>query len=111
MLLDLKIRHETGGQRSLDDLMKLLYRRFYREQGRGFTDEEFRAACEEMAGTDLSEFFRYVYTTESIDYDKYLGYAGLKLEVKTGENGRRSYSIKLAEELDGSQLRLLNSWL
>lgn len=111
MLLDLKIRHETGGQRSLDDLMKLLYRRFYREQGRGFTDEEFRVACEEVAGTDLSEFFRYVYTTEPIDYEKYLGYAGLKLEVKPGENGRRSYSIRMADELHGGQLRLLNSWL
>lgn len=111
MLLDLKIRHETGGRGSLDDLMKLLYRRFYREQGRGFTDEEFRAACEEIAGTELSEFFNYVYTTEPIDYDKYLGYAGLKLGVKLGENGRRSYSIKMADELDGDQLHLLNSWL
>ncbi|MCX8159690.1 MAG: M61 family peptidase [Candidatus Saccharicenans sp.] len=111
MLLDLKIRQETSGQRNLDDLMRLLYRRFYREQGRGFTDEEFRTACEEIAGVDLSEFFKYVYTTEPIDYDRYLGYVGLKLEVKSDENGSRRYSLRVAEELDGRQLSLLNSWL
>lgn len=63
------------------------------------------------AGADLSEFFNCVYTTAPIDYDKYLGYAGLRLEVKEGENGRRIYSIKRGEELDGRQLSLLNGWL
>lgn len=111
MLLDLKIRHETGGEKNLDHLMKLLYRRYYREQKRGFTDEEFRAACEEIAGADLSEFFNYVYTTQPIDYDRYLGYAGLKLEVREGENGRRRYSISIKEEIDGQQLRVLTGWL
>ncbi len=111
MLLDLKIRHETGGEKNLDHLMKLLYQRYYRELKRGFTDEEFRAACEEIAGADLSEFIDYVYTTRPVDYDRYLGYAGLKLEVKEGENGRRRYSISIKEEIDGRQLRILTGWL
>jgi predicted metalloprotease with PDZ domain len=111
MLLDLKIRHETGGRRCLDEVMKALYQKFYKEQRRGFTDEEFREVCEEVAGADLSEFFNYVYTTEPIDYDKYLGYAGLKLKVKEEASGRRSYTIKMQEELNGQQLRLLTSWL
>ncbi len=111
MLLDLKIRQETGGRRCLDDVMRELYQKFYKEQRRGFTDEEFREVCEEVAGADLSEFFNYVYTTEPIDYDKYLGYAGLKLEVKEEASGRRSYAIKMQEELNGQQLRLLTSWL
>lgn len=111
MLLDLKIRHETDGRRCLDDVMKVLYQRFYKEKRRGFTDEEFRKVCEEVAGSDLSEFFNYVYTTEPIDYNKYLGYAGLKLEVREGEGGCRSYTIRMQEELDGQQLRLLTGWL
>lgn len=111
MLFDLKIRHETDGRRCLDDVMRVLYQRFYKDQRRGFTDEEFRKVCEEVAGTDLTEFFKYVYTTEPIDYNKYLGYAGLKLEVKEGESGRRIYTIKMQEELNGRQLRLLTGWL
>jgi len=111
MLLDLKIRHETDNNKTLDDVMRVLYQRFYKERRRGFTDEEFRGVCEEVEGTDLSEFFNYVYTSEPIDYDKYLGYAGLKLEIKEREGNRRSYTIKLQEEFDGRQLRLLNSWL
>lgn len=111
MILDLKIRQATDGQKSLDEVMKLLYHRYYQQERRGFTEEEFRAACEEVAGADLSEFFNYVYTTEPIDYDKYLGYAGLKLEVKEAENGRRTYAIKILEELNGQQLRLLTGWL
>ncbi|MGB9892911.1 MAG: M61 family metallopeptidase [Candidatus Saccharicenans sp.] len=111
MLLDLKIRQETDGQKNLDEVMRLLYQRFYQQQRRGFTDEEFRAVCQEVTGVDLSEFFNYVYTTESIDYNKYLGSAGLKLEVKEGEGGRRNYYLRMQGELDGRQLRLLTSWL
>lgn len=110
MLLDLKIRHETEGQKSLDDLMRFLYQTYYKEKRRGFTGEEFRAASEQIAGTDLSEFFNYVTTTQPIDYDKYLGYAGLKLMVRE-ENGRNRYSIVMREEVDGQQLRLLMGWL
>ncbi|MGQ9800645.1 MAG: M61 family metallopeptidase [Candidatus Saccharicenans sp.] len=111
MLFDLKIRHETEGRKCLDDVMKFLYERFYKEKRRGFADEEFKQVCQEVAGTNLSELFDYVYTTAPIDYNKYLGYAGLKLEEKEGENGRRIYSIKIQEELDGRQLHLLTGWL
>ena len=80
LLLDLKIRHETSNQKSLDTVMQALYRRFYKQLGRGWTDEEFRTVCEATAGAPLGEIFDYAATTGEIDYDKYLGYAGLQLE-------------------------------
>ncbi|GAI19018.1 unnamed protein product, partial [marine sediment metagenome] len=49
MLLDLKIRHETKPQKSLDDVMRILYQKYYKEKKRGFTDEEFRDVCESVA--------------------------------------------------------------
>jgi predicted metalloprotease with PDZ domain len=79
-LLDLKIRHETRNARSLDDVMRTLYREFYRGKGRGFTDQEFRDGCERVAGVPLTEIFEYASTTEAIDYAKYLAYAGIELE-------------------------------
>ncbi len=79
-LLDLKIRHETQNRRSLDDVMRTLYREFYKDKRRGFTDQEFRDVCERIAGTPLAEVFEYASTTKEIDYSKYLAYAGLELE-------------------------------
>lgn len=80
LLFDFKIRHETKNRRSLDTVMQTLYRKYYKELGRGWTDEEFREVCESVAGVSLRELFDYASTTKAIDYDKYLGYAGLRLE-------------------------------
>jgi predicted metalloprotease with PDZ domain len=85
MLLDLKIRHETHNKRSLDDVMQTLYKKYYQEKKRGFTEEEFRAVTETIAGTPLPEFFGYVYTVKDPDYPTYLSYAGLKMDTATKE--------------------------
>lgn len=89
LLLDLKIRRETAGAKSLDDVMRTLYREFHKETGRGFTDEELRRACERVAGVPLDEVFEYAYTAEPVDYAKHLGYAGLEL-VSESESGEEA---------------------
>lgn len=80
-MLDLAIRHATENRRSLDDAMRTLYRRYYREKGRGFTDAEFRATCEEEAGMSLAPLFAYVETTAEPDYARYFAYAGLAVDT------------------------------
>jgi len=80
LLLDFKIRHETKNKKSLDTVMQALYQKYYKQLKRGWTDDEFRAACEDVAAANLKEIFDYASTTQDIDYDKYLGYAGLQLE-------------------------------
>jgi len=85
LLLDLKIRNETGNNKSLDDVMRYLYNKFYKDLGRGFTDNEFREVCEKFAGCDLSEIFGYASTTVDVDYSKYFSYAGLTIEDKYKE--------------------------
>lgn len=81
MLLDLKIRHETGNKRSLDDVMRALYQVYYLKKKRGFTDKEFRQTCEDIAGTSLTDLFKYVTTVTPIDYPKYLEYAGITIDT------------------------------
>ncbi len=99
LLLDLKIRHETRNQKSLDTVMQTLYRRFYRQLGRGWTDGEFRGVCEAAAGVPLDEIFDYAATTRDIDYDKYLGYAGLQLEKPVDLPD--AYLGAVSEDVDG----------
>ncbi len=84
-MLDLKIRHESGNRQSLDDAMRALYREYYHQKHRGFTDAEFRAACEKAAGASLEEVFSYASTTRDPDYARYFAYAGLALEATSTE--------------------------
>jgi predicted metalloprotease with PDZ domain len=104
LLLDLKIRHETRGRRSLDDVMRTLYQQYYKQKQRGFTDEEFRHVCESTAGCPLPEIFDiYAATTQDVDYRKYLAYAGLDL--------RPDFTIKPLPHPDPLQSRILKDWL
>ena len=83
LLLDLRIRDASGGRASLDDVMRTLYRTFYKEKKRGFTDREFRDVCERTAGAPLGEIFDvYARTVDPWDYAKYLGLAGLSIDLE-----------------------------
>jgi predicted metalloprotease with PDZ domain len=76
-LLDAKIRRATGGQKSLDDVMRLAYARF--SGSRGFTPEQFQAVAQEVASIELSSWFHKVLqTTSEFDYSESLDWYGLR---------------------------------
>jgi len=80
MLLDLEIINNTNGKKSYDDVLRLLYNKYYKKLKRGFTESEYKEAVEEIAGKNLDNFFgSYVNGTKEINYNKYFGYAGLQL--------------------------------
>lgn len=89
-MLDLTIRASSGNQRSLDDVMRGLYRKYYQQKKRGFTDAEFRVECESAAGAGLAEVFDYAQTTKEVDYARYFALAGLRLDAQT-ENARGGF--------------------
>jgi predicted metalloprotease with PDZ domain len=76
-LLDAKIRRATHGAKSLDDLMRVALKRF--GGTRGFTAAEFQATASDVAGTDLTAWFkRAVASTEELDYAEALEWFGLQ---------------------------------
>jgi predicted metalloprotease with PDZ domain len=76
-LLDAKIRRATNGARSLDDAMRVAYRRY--SGAHGFTPKDFQGAASEVAGVDLSGFFhRTLDTTDELDYREALDWFGLE---------------------------------
>ncbi len=85
LLFDFKIRQVTNNKKSLDDVMRFLYKEYYQKKKRGFTEEELKSAFETVAGTSLNEEFEYVTTTKELDYPKYLHYAGLEIDTATYE--------------------------
>ncbi len=80
-MLDLKIRQGSRNVRSLDDVMRGLYRKYYLEKHRGFTDAEFRQECEIAAGGDVADVLEYAATTKDVDYARYFAMAGLELDA------------------------------
>jgi len=87
LLLDLEIRRQSAGAKSLDDVMRYLYAEFYK-QNRNYTPADFQKACELMAGSSLQEFFvKYVRGREELDYDAALAGAGLRLDKTAAFDG------------------------
>jgi predicted metalloprotease with PDZ domain len=79
LLLDLEIRGATGDQKSLDDVMRTLYRDFHLK-GRGYTNEDLAAIVSKTAGQSFDNFFaKYVNGTVELDYNAALKHAGLQL--------------------------------
>lgn len=79
-LLNLAILAGSNGERSMDDLLRLLYNEYYKKLKRGFTDEEFRKAAEQVAGRKLDDFFTIgVNSAEPINYNAYLEPVGMQL--------------------------------
>jgi predicted metalloprotease with PDZ domain len=87
LLLDLEIRKQSKGTKSLDDVMRYLYSEFYKHD-RNYTPEDFQKACEMMAGSSLEQFFaKYARGREELDYDAALAVAGLRLDKTVAIDG------------------------
>ncbi|WP_377110809.1 M61 family metallopeptidase [Mucilaginibacter litoreus] len=83
LMLDFNIRHATKNKKTIDDVMRLLYYKYYKQQKRGFTEQEFRNECEKIAGTKMPELFEYAATVKPPDYPKYFAYGGLAVDTVT----------------------------
>lgn len=78
-LADLRIRSETSGDRSLDDVMRFL-NWFYAKPGKGFDPQDLPRVFSTVCECDFNEFFQnYVSGTEPLPYQEYLALAGLEL--------------------------------
>jgi predicted metalloprotease with PDZ domain len=97
-LLDLTLRHATGDQRSLDDVLRLLVQRY--GDGAGVPEEGVEAAAEEVAGVSLQAFFdRSVRSTQELDYSV-LSHVGLDVRFRLRESpGDRGGTPPRAKDL------------
>ncbi|MEM6730089.1 MAG: PDZ domain-containing protein, partial [Myxococcota bacterium] len=78
-LLDAEIRRASAFKKSLDDVMRLAYRRYSGECG--YTESQFREVVDEVAGKDLAPFFeRYVDGTADLDFEPVFELYGLRFK-------------------------------
>lgn len=86
--LDILIRQNSNNQRSLDDVMRLMWqrygRKFYKPGGNdalGVTEDSMPALILEATGVDTTEFIRdYAHGANDIPLDALLSQAGIRLE-------------------------------
>lgn len=84
LLLDLTLRALTGGERTLDDVMRALWAEFG-QTGRGYTEADYRRVVEAVAGRPLAWYFRDVIDgTVPLDslLDRALGTVGARLRIE-----------------------------
>ena len=88
-LLDLTIRHYSGNQRSLDDVMRRMNLE-YSLEGRYYEDTAaIERITSEVTGRDMADVFDALVRTPSpVDWDSYLGWAGYRLAT-TRQTRRR----------------------
>jgi predicted metalloprotease with PDZ domain len=109
-LLDAKIRQATQGKKSLDDVMRLAYRRHAAE--RGFTPRQFRAAAEEVAGIDLGEWFRKAISrAEELNYTQALDWFGLRFASTEGKQKGKTWKLETRPDASNEQKARLAAWL
>ena len=86
-LLDAEVRRASGGEASLDDVMRVLYERFIET---GYDEDDFRAAAEEVAGGGLGDWFAAAIDgTRELEYGPALDWLGLQFAVEEGKTERR----------------------
>ncbi len=89
LCLDLTLRAKSGGRRSLDDVMRLMWRRFGRpfdEHPQGLSEQQFPALVAEATGVDLErEIAAWAYRTDELPLADALRPFGIGLSMKAAD--------------------------
>ena len=98
-LLDIKIRELTENRKSLDDVMRTMYKR---HSETGYTNQDFFLVASEISESDLAEWFEMtVESAEELDYSGALDWLGLKFKTSatpTQENQPGSLQLSTSDE-------------
>ena len=96
-MLDLVIRDATKGQRSMDDVMRVMNTRF---ATRGFTGNDIERVVNEVCACSVKEIFDgHVRAGNPIDFDRYLALIGLRSTVSwvpaTNRDGTPAVDLRI----------------
>ena len=113
--LDLTIRAETSGKKSLDDVMRLLWQRYGRDfyqlmpQGahKGVPEDGVAAVFEEATGVDVRRFLsKHAYGTEDVPLIRL--YAAFGISCEAAAPVKAGLGVKVVR--DGSDCKISNAF-
>jgi predicted metalloprotease with PDZ domain len=100
LVLDAHIRHLTNGKKSMDDVMRLEYKRWSGAQG--YTAEQFSQTMSDAAGVDMSALLhKLVATTDEVDYTEMLDWFGLRFA--TSDDPTKAWTLEVRPDATPEQ--------
>lgn len=79
LIINFEMMQRTGGEKCFDDVLMAMWRR-YLEEDAGFTTEDVRALCEEIAGGSFEQVFAdYVYGVRDVPFEEYFPICGYRV--------------------------------
>lgn len=101
MMLNIEIITATNAQRSLDDVLRILYDE-YKKTGKGFADDRVKEICQAISGKAFEEFWNnYVYGVDDLPLNQYLNKCGLELK---NENDNTDCALDVEIKNDNGKL-------
>jgi len=86
LALDLIIQQTTNNQKSLDDLLRLLWQD-YGKPGRGLAEKEIEKLLSELTGEDMTDFFaNYLYGTQDLPLENLLKTVGIDFHLRAASS-------------------------
>ena len=83
-VFDAMIIDYSAGKQCLDHLMQYLYMRYFVEEKRGFTVDEFKQALEQFTGQELTSFFeKYIDGVEILPFSSVFETIGVNVKMNT----------------------------
>jgi predicted metalloprotease with PDZ domain len=80
-IFDAMIIDHSKGKQCLDNFLQHLYKKFYVELNRGFSEAEFKTELEKFTGKNLDDFFKnYINGTEILPYAEVFDKVGLNVK-------------------------------
>jgi len=80
MMLDAKIIKKYKGKKCLDHFMQHIYKTYYEEKGRGFSEQEFKKELEDFLRENMDQFYAdYIDGTKIPDYNEIFSQVGLNV--------------------------------
>ncbi len=102
LVLDAHIRHLTNDRKSLDDVMRLEYRRW--SGAHGYTEDEFDRTVSDGAGADVSALLhRLIVTTDEVDYTEMLDWFGLRFAPS--DDPAKAWTLEVLPDATAAQKR------
>ncbi|WP_234736472.1 M61 family metallopeptidase [Tellurirhabdus bombi] len=105
MILDLHLRRKTNHQTTLDNVMRIMWERFGKPFI-GYSLDDYRAVCEEVAGEKLDWYFdACIFSNQPLEMllNDYLNFVGLQISYESGDT--TSLLLHDLEDADGQEER------
>ena len=100
LVLDAHIRRLTDGRRSMDDVMRLEYKRW--SGAHGYTAAQFNQTVSDAAGVDVSALLHtLIATTQEVDYREMLDWFGLRF--KTDGDAADRWTLEVRPDATATQ--------